>query len=92
VRLTEAGCRVISTTHPLSSISRSSQPQFSGNNLLEIATEAFRRLSSGVKISINCVIMAADVGAVPADEDIVAIVATGRDPDSAIVLWGANQS
>jgi hypothetical protein len=91
-RLTEAGCRVVTASHALSSISRSYRTKFGGINLLEITAEAFRRFSQGVKAAIECAIMAADAGAVPVDEDIVAIAGTGTGADSAIVIRAANQN
>ena len=90
--LTEAGCRVITATHALSSISRSYRTKFGGIDLLEIVAEAFRRFSQGVKAAIECSIMAADAGAVPVDEDIIAIAGTGKGADSAIVIRAANQN
>jgi hypothetical protein len=91
-RLTEAGCRVVTATHALSSISRSYRTKFGGIDLLEIVAEAFRRFSQGVKAAIECAIMAADVGAVPVGEDIIAIAGTGKGADSAIVIRTANQN
>jgi hypothetical protein len=91
-RLTEAGCRVVTASHALSSISRSYRTKFGGITLLEIVAEAFRRFSQGVKAAIECAIMAADAGAIPVDEDIIAIAGTGKGADSAIVIRAANQN
>jgi len=91
-RLMEAGCTVVTSTHALSSISKSYRGQFGGIDLLEIVAEAFRRFSQGVKAAIECAIMAADAGAVPVDEDIIAIAGTGKGADSAIVIRAANQN
>jgi hypothetical protein len=52
----------------------------------------FRRFSQGVKAAIECTIMAADAGAVPVDEDIIAVAGTGKGADSAIVMRAANQN
>ncbi len=92
IRLMEAGCKVITSTHALSSISRSYRSKFGGIDLLEIVAEAFRRFSQGVKAAIECAIMAADAGAVPVDEDIIAIAGTGKGADSAIVIRAAHQN
>lgn len=92
IRLTEAGCKVVTATHALSSISRSYRTKFGGINLLEIVAEAFRRFSQGIKAAIECAIMAADSGAVPVDEDIISIAGTGKGADSAIVIRAANQN
>ena len=91
-RLIEAGCRVVTSTHVLSGISRSYRSKFGGIDLLEIVAEAFRRFSQGVKAAIECAIMAADAGVVPVDEDIIAIAGTGKGADSAIVIRAANQN
>ena len=91
-RLIKAGCKVVTSTHALSSISRSYRSKFGGIDLLEIVAEAFRRFSQGVKAAIECAIMAADAGAVPVDEDIIAIAGTGKGADSAIVIRAASQN
>lgn len=91
-RLLEAGCTVVTGTHALSSISRSYRTKFGGIDLLEIVAEAFRRFSQGVKAAIECSIMAADAGAVPVDEDIIAIAGTGKGADSAVVIRAADQN
>ena len=91
-RLTEAGCTVVTATHALSSISRSYRTKFGGIDLLEVVAGAFRRFSQGVKAAIECAIMAADAGAVPVDEDIIAVAGTGKGADSAIVIRAANQN
>ncbi len=91
-RLLKSGCTVITGTHALSSISRSYRTTFGGIGLLEIVAEAFRRFSQGVKAAIECSIMAADAGAAPVDEDIIAIAGTGKGADSAIVIRAANQN
>ncbi len=91
-RLTEAGCRVVTATHALSSISRSYRTKFGGINLLEMVAEAFRRFSQGIKAAVECAIMAADAGAIPVDEDIISIAGRGKGADSAIVIRAANQN
>ena len=85
-------CQIVTSTHALSSIARSYRTKFGGIDLLEIVAEAFRRFSQGVKAAIESAIMAADAGAIPVDEDIIAIAGTGTGADSAIVIRAANQN
>jgi len=92
MRLMEAGCHVVTSTHALSGIARSYGAKFGGIDLPEIVAEAFRRFSQGVKAAIESAIMAADAGAVPVDEDVIAIAGTGKGADSAIVIQPANQN
>jgi hypothetical protein len=91
-RLIEAGCRVVTGTHALSSIARSYRARFGGIDLLETVAEAFRRFSQGVKAAIESAIMAADSGAIPVDEDVIVVAGTGKGADSAIVMRPANQN
>lgn len=92
IRLMEAGCQVVTSTHALSGIARSYRAKFGGIDLLEIVAEAFRRFSQGVKAAIESAIMAADAGVVPVDEDVIAIAGTVKGADSAVVIQPANQN
>ena len=49
-------------------------------------------MSQGVKVAVEVAIMAADAGAVPTDEEIIAVGGSGTGADTAIVLQGAHQN
>ena len=47
-------------------------------------------ISPGVKVGIECAIMAADAGLVRTDEDVIAVAGTGSGADAAIVVRPVN--
>ena len=60
------GCIVIKQTHVLSGLERSFSRKFSGVSHSEVLAECLRTLfGTGMKVAIECVVMAADGGAIP---------------------------
>lgn len=86
------GAQVVVGTHALSSASRSFRLRWGGIDMLETIAETLRRISAGVKVAVECSLMAADAGVIPVDRDVVAIAGTGGGADSAVVLRPANQN
>jgi hypothetical protein len=89
--LESTGCRVVRQSHVLSGLERSISGKFSGASHTEVLAEALRSLLGvGMKVAIECAIMAADSGAIPIDKTI-AVGGTsterGRGADCAIVVW-----
>ena len=91
-KLAARGARVVATTHALSGLSRSFSSKFGGASVPEVLAEAYRRISQGFKVAIECSIMAADSGVVSTQDDIVAIGGSGTGADTAIVLKAANMN
>jgi hypothetical protein len=89
--LESMGCKVVKQSHILSGLERSISNKFSGASHTEVLAEALRcLLGVGMKVAIECAIMAADSGAIPIDKTIaVGGTATekGRGADCAIVVW-----
>ena len=89
--LESMGCKVVKQSHILSGLERSFSNKFSGASHTEVLAEALRcLLGVGMKVAIECAIMAADSGAIPIDKTIaVGGTATekGRGADCAIVVW-----
>lgn len=82
------GCRVIRQTHVLSGLERSISGKFSGVSHTEVIAESLRRLfGTGIKVAIECTIMAADGGVIPIEKTIAVggTSARGKGADSAIV-------
>ena len=66
-----SGGKVIKQSHVLSGLERSFTNKFSGASHTEILAEALRSLFGvGMKVAIECTIMAADSGAIPIDKTI----------------------
>jgi len=85
--LESMGCKVVKQSHILSGLERSISNKFSGVSHTEVLAEAFRCLFGvGIKVAIECTIMAADSGAIPIDKAI-AVGGTGGGADCAIVVW-----
>jgi hypothetical protein len=85
------GVRVVKQSHILSGLERSFTNKFSGASHTEVLAESLRSLFGvGVKVAIECTIMAADSGAIPIEKTIAVggtTTSKGGGADSAIVVW-----
>jgi hypothetical protein len=89
--LESMGCKVVRQSHILSGLERSFSSKFSGASHTEVLAEALRcLLGVGMKVAIECAIMAADSGAISIEKTI-AVGGTsskkGQGADCAIVVW-----
>jgi len=89
--LESMGCKVVKQSHILSGLERSISGKFSGVSHTEVLAEALRSLFGvGMKVAIECAIMAADSGAISIGKTI-AVGGTsserGQGADCAIVVW-----
>lgn len=90
------GGKVIKQSHVLSGLERSFTNKFSGASHTEILAEALRSLFGvGMKVAIECTIMAADSGAILIEKTI-AVGGTytdkGGGADCAIVVWPSHSN
>ena len=75
------GCKVLKQTHVLSGLERSFTQKFSGVSHSEVLAECLRTLfGPGMKVAIECAVMAADGGAIPIEKTI-AVGGTGKGAD-----------
>ncbi len=81
---------VLIATHLFSGLSRALRKKYSSSSPEEIVAQALRMIGVGVKVGIECAIMAADAGLVRTDEDVIAIAGTRRGADTAIVVRPVN--
>lgn len=87
------GAQVVRHTHVLSGIDRSISGKFSGVSKVEFLAECLRCLfGTGIKVGIECVVMAADSGLIPIEKTIAVggTAAGGRGADAAIVALPAH--
>jgi len=87
-QLEEMGCTVLRQTHVLSGLERSISGKFSGVSHTEVIAESLKTLfCTGMKVAIECTIMAADGGVIPIEKTIAVggTSARGRGADCAIV-------
>lgn len=81
------GCKVVKQSHVLSGLERSFTNRFSGASHTEVLAEAIRSLFGvGIKVAIECTVMAADSGAIPIEKTI-AVGGTEGGADCALVVW-----
>ncbi|MGD0917619.1 MAG: hypothetical protein ABSB22_14305 [Thermodesulfobacteriota bacterium] len=94
--LESMGCKVVKQSHILSGLERSLSNKFSGASHTEVLAESLRCLFGvGMKVAIECAIMAADSGAIPIEKTI-AVGGTstekGQGADCAIVVWPSHSN
>jgi hypothetical protein len=88
-KLDELGCTVTKQTHVLSGLERSFTNKFSGVSHSEVLAECLRTLfCPGMKVAIECAIMALDGGVIPLDKTIAVggTGAKGGGADTAVVV------
>lgn len=87
--LQASGVRVITGTHVLSGLERafSSSPKVGGGSRSEAVAEALRRVVAiGLKVAVECTLIAADQGAVGIAEEIIALGGTASGVDTVCVI------
>ncbi len=89
------GITIVTGTHVLSGLERafSSSPKVGGGSRSEAVAEALRRIIAiGVKVAVECVLIAADQGAIPVSEEVIALGGTGCGADTVCVIWPSHTS
>jgi hypothetical protein len=89
-QLIKSKATVLIATHFFSGMSRAIRKKYNSSSPEELVAQALRMMGNGVKVAIECTIMAADAGLVRTDEDIIAIAGTGSGADAAIVVKPVN--
>jgi hypothetical protein len=91
-RLVGLGFTLVTGTHALSGPCRGIRHKLGGYSPVEAVAEALRLFGQGVKVCVECAVMAADAGAVPPGEDALVIAGTGRGADTACIIAPAHQN
>ena len=89
-KLIRSKAEVLVATHLLSGMGRAMRKKFGASSPEEIVGQALRMVGVGIKVGIECAVMAADAGLVSTDEDVIAIAGTGSGADTAIVVRPVN--
>ncbi|HJJ29196.1 MAG TPA: hypothetical protein O0X70_07395 [Methanocorpusculum sp.] len=87
------GVTIIKGTHALSGMERAltRRGNLGGASRTEAIAEAFRRtVSVGMKVAVECVLIAADQGAFPIDREVVAVGGTEEGADTVLVIRPAH--
>lgn len=83
------GVIIVTGTHALSGMERaiSRNLRIGGGSRTEAIAEAFRRtIAVGLKVAVECVLIAADQGAIPIDTEVVAVGGTEEGADTVLVI------
>ncbi|HAL73553.1 MAG TPA: hypothetical protein DCM45_00500 [Clostridiales bacterium] len=84
--LIKKGAAIVTAAHALSGVERGISSQFGGTYPVEIMAHTLRMFGSGVKVGIECATMALDNGAIPYEEDVVAVGGSRGGADAAILI------
>ena len=87
--LRDAGVTIITGTHVLSGLERafSSSPKVSGGSRSEAVAEALRRLVAvGLKVAVECTLIAADQGTIGVTDEVIACGGTASGVDTVCVI------
>ncbi|MDN7013559.1 hypothetical protein FGW20_11055 [Methanoculleus sp. FWC-SCC3] len=87
------GAKIVTGTHALSGLERaiSRSPKLGGSSRTEAIAEALRRIVAvGLKVAVECVLIAADQGAVGVDEEVIAVGGTATGADTVCVIRPAH--
>lgn len=92
-RLRQKGVRIVTGTHALSGLERalSRSPKVGGGSRTEAVAEALRRIVAvGLKVAVECVLIAADQGVIGVDEEVVAVGGTASGADTVCIILPAH--
>lgn len=94
-KLKAEGVAIITGTHVLSGLERafSSSPKISGGSRSEAVAEALRRvIAVGLKVAVECTLIAADQGAIGISDEVIALGGTASGVDTVCIIRPANTS
>jgi hypothetical protein len=84
--LQELGVTVHTGIHALGDgVGSAFSDKYGGRMLEEVVRDTLYRFSQGMKVAVECLLMAADAGLLDAGQEVIAIGGTGSGADTAIV-------
>jgi hypothetical protein len=92
-RLQKEGVRIVTGTHALSGLERafSRSAKVGGGSRSEAVAEALRRIVAvGLKVAVECVLIAADQGAIGISDEVIAVGGTASGADTVCVIRPAH--
>jgi hypothetical protein len=92
-QLQKKGVKIVTGTHALSGLERalSRSPKVGGGSRTEAIAEALRRIVAvGLKVAVECVLIAADQGAIGVDREVIAVGGTASGADTVCVVRPAH--
>jgi uncharacterized protein len=94
-KLRGQGVKIVTGTHALSGLERaiSRSPKLGGGSRSEAIAESLRRtVAVGLKVAVECVLIAADQGAIGISEEVIAVGGTMSGADTVCVIKPAHTS
>lgn len=91
--LRNGGTTIVTGTHTLSGLERalSRSQRVGGGSRTEAIAEALRRIVAvGLKVAVECVLIATDQGIIPPDQEVVAVGGTASGADTVCVIRPAH--
>jgi hypothetical protein len=91
--LRKKGVKIVTGTHALSGLERalSRSNRVGGGSRTEAIAEALRRIVAvGLKVAVECVLIAADQGVIGVEEEVVAVGGTASGADTVCVIRPAH--
>ena len=89
--LKDGGAAIVTGTHALSGMERAISRRLGGASRTEAIAEALRRtIAVGLKVAVECTLIAADAGAIPLDKEVIAVGGTEEGADTVAVILPAH--
>lgn len=91
--LQKEGVKIVTGTHALSGLERalSRSPKVGGGSRTEAIAEALRRIVAvGLKVAVECVLIAADQGTIGVEKEVIAVGGTVSGADTVCVVRPAH--
>jgi hypothetical protein len=73
---------VLTTTHAFAGVDRAIRKKHNTWQIAELIAEVYRTFGQGTKVCAEIVLMAADSGLIPLDQDVLAVGGSGRGADT----------
>lgn len=92
-KLRSGGVTIVTGTHALSGLERalSRSPKVGGGSRTEAIAEALRRIVAvGLKVAVECVLIAADQGAIGVEKEVIAAGGTASGADTVCIIRPAH--
>lgn len=91
-RLAGMGYTLVTGTHALSGPARGIRAALGGFSVMDAVSGSLRLFGQGIKVCVECAVMAADAGAVPPGRDALFIGGTESGADTACIIAPAHQN
>ncbi len=89
-RFIEQNARLVIASDIFTTVPRLVTQKYGGFTPYNVIADTLRLFCQGMKVCVEIAVMAADSGAIPTNEEVIAIAGTAKGADTAIVLKPAN--